>query len=129
MRTLLILSAAVLAAAPAASADRSKDAAAIARATAGRTAGTPVDCITRTRTGGDFQVAGRTLIFKSDSRVTYLNEVSPGCNTGLSRQTLVFRSISTSRLCKGEIAEAVDPLGGAAGGSCTLGQFVPYTRP
>ena len=128
MRTVMILTAALLAAAPAASADRSRDAAAIARATAGRTAGTPVDCITRTRTGGDFQVAGRTLIFKSDPRVTYLNQVSPGCDTGLSRQALVFRSIS-SRLCKGEIAEAVDPMGSAAGGSCTLGQFTPYTRP
>lgn len=128
MRTLLILSAAVLAAAPAASADRSKDAAAVDRATAGRTAGKPIDCITRARTGDDFQVAGRTLIFRSNSRTTYLNEVSPGCDTKLSQQALVFRSIS-SRLCRGEIAQVVDLMGGAGGGSCTLGQFVPYTRP
>lgn len=126
MRALLALTLAALAAAPAVSADRDKDAAALARATAGRTAGTPVDCITRSRTG-DFQVAGRHLIFKGDPRVTYVNEVSPGCDTGLSRQALVFRSTS-SRLCRGEIAQAVDPLGGSAGGSCTLGQFVPYPR-
>lgn len=128
MRVLLALTTVALAAVPAASADRSKDAVAIARATAGRTAGAAVDCITRTRTGGDFQVAGRTLIFKADPRVTYLNQVSPGCDTGLSRQALVFRS-NSSRLCQGEIVEAVDPMGSSAGGSCTLGPFTPYTRP
>lgn len=125
MRVLLGLTAAVLATAPAASADRSKDEAALARATAGRTAGEPVACIPRGRSDG-FQVAGRHVIFRAAGGVTYVSELSPGCPAG-ARQALVFRSIS-SRICQGEIAESVDPLGGAAGGSCSLGPFVPYER-
>lgn len=126
MRTSLALLI-LLGAAPAGSADRPKDAKALARATAGRSAGAPIDCITRSRTE-EFQVAGRHLIFHLNSGITYINEVSPGCEAGGPRQTLVFRSAS-SRLCRGEIALSVDPLGGAAGGSCALGRFVPYERP
>lgn len=126
MRVRLALAALALAAVPAMSADRPKDEVALERAIAGRVAGTPVDCITRPRTA-DFQVAGRYLIFRVDSRTTYVNQVSAGCEGGAPRQALVFRSIS-SRLCAGEIALSVDPLGGATGGSCTLGQFVPYKR-
>lgn len=126
MRVLLGLTAAALAAAPAASTDRTKDDAALARVTAGRTAGTPVDCIDRGRSD-DFHVAGRHLIFRARARVAYVSELTPGCPTG-SRQALVFRSIS-SRICRGEIAESVDLLGSAAGGSCTVGVFVPYERP
>ena len=127
MRILITLSLAVLAAAPAASADRTKDVEALTRATDGRTAGAPVACITRGRTD-DFQVAGRHLIFRVSPRLTYVNELSQGCEAGQPRSALVFRSTS-SRLCEGEIAEAVDPLGGAAGGACSLGKFVPYERP
>lgn len=127
MRGLLILVAAVLAAAPAASADRTKDAAALARATAGRVAGAPVDCLDRRRSN-DFQIAGRNLIFRVSPRLTYVNQVSPGCEIGAPRQALVFRSPS-SQLCRGDIAESVDPVAGAGLGSCALGQFVPYERP
>jgi len=127
MRVRLALAAVALVAVPAMSADRPKDEVALERAIAGRVAGPPVACITRPRTA-DFQVAGRNLIFRVNARTTFVNQVSPGCEGGSPRQTLVFRSIS-SRLCAGEIAQSVDPLGGAAGGSCTLGQFVPYERP
>lgn len=125
MRILIALSLAALAV-PAASADRTKDAETLNRATAGRTAGTPVACITRGRTD-DFQLAGRHMIFRVSPRLTYVNDLSPGCEIGQPRSALVFRSTS-SRLCEGEIAEAIDPLGGAAGGACSLGKFVPYER-
>lgn len=126
MRAVIVLSLAALAAAPAASADRTKDVEALAHATAGRTAGAPVDCVWRGRTD-DFQVAGRYLIFRVSPRLTYVNEVGLGCTVGQPRAALVFRSTS-SRMCEGEIAQAVDPLGGATGGGCALGKFVPYER-
>lgn len=125
MRIPLFAVAVVLIAAPAASIDRPKDAERFEKAVAGKTAGAPVDCIDRRR-GSDFSLAGRYAIFRTNSSLTYVNELSPGCEPDLSRRTLIFRSTS-SQLCRGEIAEAVDPLGGASGGSCTLGQFVPYT--
>lgn len=127
MRGLMVLSLAVLAAAPAASADRTKDVEALARATAGRIAGEPMTCLTRGRTD-DFQLAGHYLIFRVSPRLTYVNELSPGCEVGGPHRALVFRTPS-SQLCEGEIAEAVDPTGGATTGSCTVGKFVPYERP
>lgn len=114
-----------LVAAPAASIDRPKDVERVQKAVAGKTAGEPVDCIDRRRSS-DFTLAGRHAIFRAGPSLTYINELSPGCEPNLTRRTLIFRSTS-SQLCRGEIAEAIDPLGGAAGGSCTLGQFVPYT--
>jgi len=125
MRIPLLAVAIGLIAAPAASIDRPKDAERFERAVAGKIAGAPVNCIDRRRSS-DFSVAGRYAIFRASPALTYVNEMSPGCDPGLSRQALIFRSTS-SQLCRGEIAEAVDPLGGASGGSCTLGEFVPYT--
>jgi len=128
MRTplpLILAVAAIGVAAPAASNDRPKDVEKFQKAVAGKTAGAPVDCIERRRSS-DFSRAGRYVIFRPSPALTYVNELSPGCDTGAIRETLTFRSTS-SQLCRGEIAIAVDPLGGAAGGSCTLGEFVPYT--
>lgn len=127
MRVLPALTAAALAAVPAASTVRTKDDAELARATAGRTAGKPIDCIARNRTD-DFAVVGSAMIFRQTSRTTYVNRLSPGCDKRSLRSTLVFRSPS-SQLCRGEIVEAVDPQSGVTWGSCTVGQFVPYDRP
>lgn len=129
MRTLFVLSlAALAAAAPAASADRTKDEQALASATAGRTAGKPLTCFQRTRSQSDFQAAGRSLIFRISPRLNYVNELTPGCDGGGPRRTYVLRSPS-SQYCEGDIVEMVDPLNGATLGSCTLGKFVPYERP
>ncbi len=126
MRIWIPLIFAGLVAAPAVSVETSRDAAKLAAVTKERTPGAALDCIDRQRSG-DFSVAGRHAIFRVSSDLIYVNEMTPGCDIGLGRQALVFRSTS-SRLCRGDIAEAVDPRGGAAGGSCALGQFVPYTR-
>lgn len=128
MRGLVFLSMAVFAVAPAASADRTKDVQALAAATAGRTQGEPVSCLQRSRSDNDFQAAGGHLIFRVSPRLTYVNELSPGCDVGGPRQAFVFRS-PASRYCEGDIVESIDPMGGAAGGACSLGKFVPYTRP
>lgn len=116
-----------LVSAPAVCADTIEDQAELARATQGRLAGKPVDCITRSRTD-DFSTSGETMIFRPGSKVTYLNRLSPGCDKPKLRSTLVFRSTS-GRLCRGEIVQSVDPQTGVTWGSCTVGQFVPYTRP
>jgi hypothetical protein len=128
MRTLVALSLAALAAAPAASADRTKDAQALAAATAGRTQGEAISCLQRSRSDNDFKAAGRHLIFRVSPRLTYVNELTPGCDVGDPRQAFVLRSPAT-RACEGDIVQTVDPLGGAGGGACSLGKFVPYTRP
>lgn len=127
MRMVLPLLAAALAAAPAASADRSKNAEAVAGATQGRAAGSPVDCITLGR-AYDFSNAGDHLIFKVNSRLTYVAPVAPGCDVSSPRKSIVFNT-PTGRICRGDVARVVDPLGGAGGGSCTIGAFTPYTRP
>jgi hypothetical protein len=128
MRTLFVLSLAVLAAAPAASAERTKDVQALAAATEGRTAGKPLACLMRSRIQNDFQDAGRHLIFRVSPRLTYVNELTRGCEAGGLRRTYVLRSPS-SQYCEGDIVEVVDPLAGGMTGSCTLGKFVPYERP
>jgi hypothetical protein len=127
MRLVLPLLLAALAAAPAASADRTKDAETLADATQGRTAGSPVDCITLGR-AYDFRNAGDHLVFKVRSNLTYVAPVAPGCDISSPRKAIVFNT-PTGRICRGDVARVVDPLGGAGGGSCTIGAFVPYTRP
>jgi hypothetical protein len=71
-----------------------------------------------------------TILFRSGSRRVYRNDLVGSCN-GLGRggYALVTRSFGGSgQLCRGDIAHTVDTASGMFGGSCVIGEFVPYTR-
>jgi hypothetical protein len=70
----------------------------------------------------------RTILFRDGSNKVWRNEVNGPCN-GLGRPgtALLTRQFSSGSLCRGEIAQVIDTAGGFTVGSCSLGEFVPYT--
>ena len=99
---------------------------AVAHAMRGRTAGSPVACVSRVGLRSTRAIAG-ALLFRGPGGVVYVNEGVGGC------RALAFgRAIRTSnaggRLCRGDIVTAFDPASGVEFGGCALGDFVPYRR-
>ena len=94
---------------------------------AGRVAGAPMGCIPRHQARDMIVVDDNTILFKRGS-VIYRNDPPGGCNgLGGGFNTLVTRS-SGSGTCSGDIATVSNTTTGTVVGSCSLGEFVPYTR-
>lgn len=72
----------------------------------------------------------RTILFRDGPNRVWRNDVVGPCN-GLGRPgtALVTRQFGSGTLCRGEIAQIVDTSAGFTIGSCSLGDFVPYTGP
>ncbi len=95
---------------------------------AGKAAGEPVNCLPSWQSDDMVVVDDNTVVFRDSSRRVYVNTFSSGCsNLGSGWYTLVTRRTGGS-LCSGEIAQVVDLNSGMTVGSCSFGEFVPYTR-
>ncbi|HEY1607026.1 MAG TPA: hypothetical protein VGF77_15670 [Allosphingosinicella sp.] len=90
--------------------------------------GPPTDCVNERLLGDNRSAGHHAIIFNNGSSYRlWVNHPSGGCpnlNHGLA---LVIRSPS-DRLCRGDIAEVVDPVAHIPYGSCILGDFTPYRR-
>ena len=107
--------------------DRAAPAAsAIAAATQGRAAGDPVSCISTVGLRDTRTVAG-AIIFAGPGGILYVNEGLGGCHALAHGRAIRTRTPST-RLCRGDIVTAFEPVSGMEFGGCALGDFVPYRR-
>ena len=71
----------------------------------------------------------QTILFR-DGRTTYVSRMRGGCSgLGSAGYTLITKTFSGSELCGGDIAQVADTTSRMVVGSCTFGDFVPYTRP
>ena len=98
---------------------------------AGKSAGSPQECLPAIRTHDMVRVSESTVLFRDGSNRIYRNDLIGSCN-GLAspNYTLVTDSRGGGgQLCRGDLARVVDATSGAFVGSCALGQFVPYSRP
>jgi hypothetical protein len=89
--------------------------------------GPATDCVRELDLGGN-KSAGNAIIFeaKSSSRL-WVNRPSGGCPGVGGGLALVFRT-PIDRLCRGDIANVVDPVSHISSGTCVLGDFTPYHR-
>jgi hypothetical protein len=94
---------------------------------AGLTAGPAVSCLPSYRADQMTVIDENTVLFRETPSRIWRNELQDTCSGLSSGHTLVLRSAGSS-LCRGEIAEVTDLRTGVSYGSCTLGDFVPYTR-
>ena len=99
---------------------------AIARAMQGRTAGTPVACISQHGLR-NMRVHAGALLIEAPGGIVYVNEGVAGCSALALGRAIRTRSPS-SRLCRGDIVTAFEPVSGVEFGGCALGEFVPYRR-
>ena len=101
-----------------------------AKLTQGLVPGQPQQCLISRDTGSaGLTAVGSRLIYKAGRGLLYVNETTGGCENVARDDILITRSYS-GRLCDGDIARTVNrSTPQFTTGSCTLGRFIPYTRP
>ncbi len=100
----------------------------LAAAIEGRTAEAPQSCVSTRDLRGNRSAGEGAIIFQGNSRnVIYVNRPPAGCPEIRIGYALKTRTPST-QLCRGDIVEVFDPVGGFTAGACGLGDFTPYRR-
>ena len=100
-----------------------------ARLLAGKVAGPPVNCISDFRAYDMRWLDSDTVAFKAPGNRVYVNHFEGSCDNYGGRYALVTRQVATAQLCRGDIAGLVDTTSHYRAGSCTFGEFIPYTGP
>jgi hypothetical protein len=95
---------------------------------AGRTAGTPVSCVSQRLLRSNRSLQDGSILFEANNGIVYVNRPDAGCPDLNNGRILVTRTPS-GQLCSGDIVTVREPSGGPEVGSCGLGEFVPYPRP
>ncbi|MGD1148146.1 MAG: hypothetical protein ABR961_09375 [Thermoanaerobaculaceae bacterium] len=138
MKTIIVLSAAILAAGcihnggpeanARAQAQAAKDEATLAAALSGRIAGPPQDCVSQGDLGGNKSFGRGVILFSGRvNDVVYVNRPPAGCPDLDFGRALKTRT-TTTQLCRGDIVTVFDPSSGTEYGGCSLGEFTPYRR-
>lgn len=99
------------------------------RLLAGKVAGPPMDCISSFHANDMTWLDDGTVAFRQGSNRVYLNHFDGGCDNPNGRYAMVTRQVATAQLCRGEIAQLIDPVSHTPGGSCVFGPFIPYRTP
>ena len=95
---------------------------------AGKVAGPPVHCLQSYDMNDMVVIDEGTVAYRLGSRV-YVNHLEGTCN-GLGRNAImVTRNIGGSGNCAGDIVRMVDAGSRMMTGSCSFGEFIPYSRP
>ena len=128
MRPITLAAIAVATAAGAATSYSTDPEARLAALLAGRTAGQPVSCINQDRDNRVHTVEHLAQVYDVGA-IRYVNRFDrTGCQQ-LTTDTIAVSRTPTQHLCAGDIIELQSsPAPSIPVGSCTLGQFTPYTR-
>ena len=95
----------------------------------GKVAGAAQACLPMRPNWGDMVVLDdQTVAFKGGGGRVYVNHLSPGC-TGVGLGNALVTKQPGSSLCRGDIATVENLQSRITVGSCTFGEFVPYSRP
>ena len=101
----------------------------LAQLLAGKVAQRPITCLPRHQSGDMRVIDDDTIAFRDGARRTFVAHMNGGCsNLGNGSYALVTNQFGNSGLCRGDIARVVDTLNGMTVGSCSFGDFTPYTR-
>ena len=97
----------------------------LAKALAGRTAGTPVNCINER---SKMQVFDDDTILFRDRGIVYVQKPHGGCHGLSNGMSLIRDQFGTTRICSGDINQIVDVRTGFGTGACTYSDFIPYRK-
>ena len=100
----------------------------LASALAGRVAGTPVDCVEKTRLDGPQVIDQKTLIYHESGRRIWRNDLIGTC-PGLQPTDTLIIDIYGGQLCRNDHFRALTPGLTIPGPYCRLGKFTPYDKP
>ena len=95
----------------------------------GKVAGPPESCLPNWQTRQMTVISDDLIVFQASPGRIWVQRPQNSCTLlAGGRYALVTRS-STGSLCRGDIAQVVDPLNHTTVGSCVIGDFMPYVRP
>lgn len=94
---------------------------------AGRTAGTPVDCIQLSDVQSSRIIDGTAIIFETSGSRLYVNTPPNGASSLNSSYTMIIDT-HTPQLCSIDTVRLRDMTAGIDSGFVDLGKFVPYNR-
>lgn len=100
----------------------------LATALAGRVAGTPRNCVDRSRLSGPEQIGARELIYRENGSRLWRNTLTRACSAPRGDETLVVESYG-GQICRDDRFQRVNRNSGFGSGYCYLGAFTPYDRP
>ena len=98
------------------------------KALAGLVPGRPRSCLYQDRAGYETKRFGDTILYLRSRREVYRVDTGGGC-FGLDRGDAIITRTTTNELCRGDIVQTVDLVTHTPSGSCSFGDFVPYTKP
>ena len=100
----------------------------LASALAGRVAGTPVDCVEKSRLDGPQVIDQKTLIYHESGRRIWRNDLIGTC-PGLQPTDTLIIDIYGGQLCRNDHFRALTPGLTIPSPYCRLGKFTPYDKP
>ena len=95
---------------------------------AGRTAGTPVACLTDFNVTGPTVVDRNTILYNAGSRRTWVVHPQGSCPALRPFTTLIVEKWG-SQSCAGDRFRVLDPGTTIPSPYCRFGKFVPYDKP
>jgi len=100
---------------------------ALNKALAGRTPGTPVDCIPNDRTQNAQIIDHRSILYSQTGRVIWRNDVGESCPSLRQNATLIVE-VYGSQICRNDRFRVVEPGQTIPSAYCLFGRFTPYTK-
>lgn len=101
--------------------------AALDKALAGRTPGKPQSCVSIIELKGNRIIDSNTILFDGSGGRIWRNDPPHGC-PGLSQSRVIVTKSSLTSHCNGDIFQIMDQPTMMTVGSCSFGEFVPYTK-
>lgn len=105
---------------------RAQSEAKLAKALAGLTPGKPETCLSSYTRNYQTKRYGDTILYIIDRNHIYRNDTTGGCSTNPNDYMVTATTQST--VCRGEIVRTVQPGINILSGSCSLGDFVLYSK-
>ncbi len=96
----------------------------------GKVAQAPVSCLPSYNANDMVIIDENTVAFKVGTGRVYVAHMQGPCNglTPNGPYALLTHQYGGSGLCRGDIAQVIDPLNHMTVGSCSFGEFTPYLR-
>ena len=95
---------------------------------AGKTAGTPVNCISDFNSTNLIRISDDIVLYRVSGNLVYKNNLRSSC-PGLARDTdIIVSEQFGGQKCRGDLLRLVDRTSGIPGPVCSLGEFVPYRK-
>jgi hypothetical protein len=99
----------------------------LAHELAGRTAGTPTDCISASNSDGPQIIDNRTILYRQVGRTVWRNDLEAACPSLAPMNTIIIE-LHGGQICRHDRFRVLEPGSTIPSGYCMMGKFTPYRK-